>query len=60
MAEAAVIDKVWPYLLRLTTILALLQYLVKSVRAEATPKMSFFTKMLHKSHTINSKASKNI
>ena len=37
-----------------------IQYLVKSVRAEATPKMTFFAKMLYKSHTINSKALKNI
>lgn len=37
-----------------------LQYLVKSVRAEATPKMTPPAKILCESHTIDSRASKYI
>jgi hypothetical protein len=42
------------------SVLLKLQYLVKSVRAEVTPKMTLFAKMLYKSHIINSRALKNI
>ena len=39
---------------------AMLQSLVKSVRVEATQKMTFSAKLLCNNHTINSRVLKNI